>query len=108
MAGDVHHLIHRPDPFQDHAGKADTAEQGQNPGIRRDRRQPVRYDQLRRFRPDKNGREEVTESDTHPFGLIPVSISRLLERFAYYGVRAVLVLYMTHVLSIPKEFAFSF
>jgi proton-dependent oligopeptide transporter, POT family len=46
-------------------------------------------------------------SATHNSAIIPVAAARFVERFAYYGVRSILVLYLVHILKLPKEDVYS-
>ncbi len=51
---------------------------------------------------------EVAESDVpqgHPSGLYVLFGAEAWERFSYYGMRALLVLYLTKALGVPKEHA---
>lgn len=34
------------------------------------------------------------ESESHSLGIIPIALSKLLERFAYYGMRSMIIMYM--------------
>src|ERR1700719_2519187 len=39
----------------------------------------------------------------HPVGLYVLFFTELWERFSFYGMRALLILYMTHVLLFPDK-----
>src|SRR3989344_760791 len=43
------------------------------------------------------------QNTSHSLGIIPLSLSKLLERFAYYGMRSILVLYMVHELAFDER-----
>ena len=52
--------------------------------------------------------EEVAQADApqgHPSGLYVLFGAEAWERFSYYGMRALLVLYLTKALGVPKEHA---
>ena len=42
---------------------------------------------------------------THPRGLYTLFLTEMWERFSYYGMRALLVLYLVHALDMPREHA---
>jgi POT family proton-dependent oligopeptide transporter len=48
---------------------------------------------------------EVTNSTGHPKGLYLLFFTEMWERFSYYGMRAILMLYMTKALLYDKNFA---
>lgn len=45
------------------------------------------------------------DSMTHPRGLSTLFLTEMWERFSYYGMRALLVLYLVNALDIPREHA---
>ena len=49
--------------------------------------------------------EQAVEKNRHPKGLWVLFGTEMWERFAYYGMRAILVLFMTKALMFDKVFA---
>lgn len=47
------------------------------------------------------------ESESHSLGIIPIALSKLLERFAYYGMRSIFILYIVKQLEFSRETASS-
>lgn len=54
-------------------------------------------------RPASAGPESKRQLFGHPFGLWTLSLTEMWERFSYYGMRALLVYYMTKYLLLPGQ-----
>ena len=53
--------------------------------------------------PDKGESKTVPENRPHPPGLYALFSSEAFERFSYYGMRALLVLYLTKQLNYERK-----
>ncbi len=47
----------------------------------------------------------MQQTTSHSLGIIPISISKFLERFAFYGMRSILILYLVNQLSWEQSHA---
>lgn len=54
---------------------------------------------------ENTGNSQVSTSKGHPKGLYVLFATEMWERFNYYGMRAILVLFMTKALLFDKVFA---